>query len=297
MRFHRLAGSMLALVSVVTAAGGQQPEATGKRDLAETAKRLANPIADVWALFTQFSANFADGNASRTDPGIGGRMIFQPVLPVPLYGHGANRWNLITRPTIPVLFSEPIPTGPATLDHKGGLGDIQLPMVIAPPTGNVILGAGPAFLFPTATNHLFGRRQWGVGPAAVVGYRTRSTIVGAFGQYYFGTGWQGEPEPGERDASYMHLLYFAFVHLPNAWTVGFSPTITYDGRAGSGDKWNVPVGLSVAKTAWVGPLPIKFSLGVEYSVVSQDLYGDRGKFVLEVVPVIPALIRRPILGH
>jgi hypothetical protein len=36
---------------------------------------------------------------------------------------------------------------------------------------------------------------------------------------------------------------------------------------------------------------------MEYSVVSQDVYGDRAKLVLEVIPVIPALIRRPILGR
>ena len=53
----------------------------------------------------------------------------------------------------------------------------------------------------------------------------------------------------------------------------------------------------VAKTTRVGMLPIKFSLGGEYSVVSQDAYGERGKLVLEVTPVIPALIHRPILGH
>jgi hypothetical protein len=32
------------------------------------------------------------------------------------------------------------------------------------------------------------------------------------------------------------------------------------------------------------------------SVVSQHAYGDRAKIVLEVIPVIPRLIRRPLLG-
>jgi hypothetical protein len=36
-------------------------------------------------------------------------MKFQPILPVPLYGKEANRWNLITRPTLPVLFRQPVP--------------------------------------------------------------------------------------------------------------------------------------------------------------------------------------------
>jgi hypothetical protein len=223
-------------------------------------------------------------------------MIFQPVLPVPLYGEGANRWNFITRPTIPVLFSEPIPTGLDTFDDKGGLGDLQLPMVISPPTGNLLLGAGPAFLFPTATDDAFGRDQWGAGPALVVGYLTKAATFVAFGQYYLGIGSQGDREPGVRDASYLNLLYLMFVNLPDAWQFGFSPTITYDARATSDNKWNVPVGLMVSKTTLVGTLPVRFNFGVEYLVVSQDVYGERAKLVLEVIPVIPALISRPILG-
>ena len=99
------------------------------------------------------------------------------------------------------------------------------------------------------------------------------------------------------DASYMNLLYFLSVNLPNAWQFGFNPTINYDARAISGNRWNVPVGLMVAKTTLLGKLPVKFNFGLEYSVVSQDVYGDRAKLVLEVIPVIPALIRRPLFGR
>jgi hypothetical protein len=277
--------------------GEQEPKAVSESDLAETAKRLSNPISDVWALFSHFELTFADGDVNSGDSKVGADMIFQPILPLPLYGDGAKRWNFIMRPTIPVVFSQPVPTGLNTFDHKGGLGDIQLPTVIVPPTGNWLLGAGPAFLFPTSTDDAFGRRQWGVGPAAVVGYSTKAATVGVFGQYYFGIGSRGAREPGVRDASYGSLLYFVSVNLPNAWQFGFNPTITYDARASSGNRWNVPVGLMVAKTTLLGKLPVKFNFGVEYSVVSENAYGRRAALVLEVVPVIPNLIRRPILGR
>ncbi len=296
MQSHLGAASLLAFVSFAPVAGGQEPQAASESDLAETGRELSNPLSDVWALFTRFELTFADGDVNSGDSQVGGRMIFQPILPLPLYGKGANKWNLITRPTIPVLFSEPVPTSLDTFDHKGGLGDILLPTVIAPPTGNWILGAGPAFLFPTATDDVFGREQWGVGPAMVVGYRTEAATFGAFGQYYFGVGSTGDREPGVRDASYLNLLYFLSINLPNAWQFGFSPTITYDARASSGNQWNVPVGLTVSKTTLLGKLPVKFNFGLEYSVVSQDLYGDRARVVLEVIPVIPALIRGSILG-
>ena len=296
MRSYLGVASVLAFVSFAPVAGAQEPKAASGGDIAETGKKLSNPVSDVWALFARFELNFADGDVNLGDSEIGGAMIFQPILPVPLYGKGANKWNFITRPTIPVLFSVPVPTSFNTFDRKAGLGDIQLPTVIAPPTGNWILGAGPAFLFPTATDDAFGREQWGVGPTLVVGYRSEAATFGGLGQYYFGVGSTGDREPGVPDASYLNLLYFLSVNLPNAWQFGFNPTITYDARATSGNRWNVPVGTMVTKTTLLGKLPVKFNFGLEYSVVSEDLYGDRARLVLEVIPVIPAVIRRPILG-
>jgi hypothetical protein len=297
MRSFLGAASLLAFVSFATAASGQEPRGASESDVAETGRKLSNPLSDVWALFSRFEVSFADGDANSGDSRVGGAMLFQPILPVPLYGEGANRWNLITRPTLPVLFSQPVPTALNTFDRTGGLGDFQLPSVIAPPTGNWILGAGPAFLFPTATDDAFGRQQWGLGPALVVGYRSEAATFGAFGQYYFGVGSTSGRRPGVQDASYLNLLYFLSVNLPNAWQFGFNPTINYDARAIPGSRWNVPVGLMVAKTTLLGKLPVKFNFGLEYSVVSQDLYGDRAKLVLEVIPVIPALIRQPLFGR
>jgi hypothetical protein len=296
MRSYLGAASLLAFVSFAPVAGGQEPTGTAESNVAETGKRLSNPVSDVWALFTRFGLSFADGDVNSGDSRVGGSMIFQPILPVPLYGKGANRWNLITRPTLPVLFSQAVPTALNTFDHVGGLGDLLLPTVIAPPTGNWILGAGPAFLFPTSTDNAFGRQQWGVGPSLVVGYRTEAATFGAFGQYYFGIGSTGGREPGVGDASYMNLLYFLSVNLPDAWQFGFDPTITYDARATPGNRWNVPVGLLVTKTTLLGKLPVKFNIGLEYSVVSQNAYGQRAQLVLEVIPVIPALIHHPVLG-
>ena len=296
MRAGLGAASLLALLWFAPVASAQEPKGAAESDAAETGKKLSNPLGDVWALFSRFTVNFGDGDVNSGDSRVGGSMLFQPILPVPLYGNGANRWNLITRPTLPVLFSEPVPTALNRFDHNGGLGDLLLPMVIAPPTGKWILGAGPAFLFPTATDNAFGRQQWGVGPALVVGYSTQAATFGAFGQYYFGIGSTDGRRPGVQDASYMNLLYFLSVNLPNAWQFGFDPTITYDARATSGNKWNVPVGLTITKTTLLGKLPVKVSLGLEYSVVSENAYGQRSQLVLEVIPVIPALIHRSILG-
>jgi len=67
------------------------------------------------------------------------------------------------------------------------------------------------------------------------------------------------------------------------------------GGNSSGNKWNVPIGLTVAKTTKIGGVPVKFQFGVEYSVVSQDDFGQRAQVKLNVIPVIPALLRKPLL--
>jgi hypothetical protein len=299
-----LAQAAAALVLICAAvAPAQQPPANAtsggaahEGDAGEIGAKLSNPVSDVWALFTEFDLYFSDGDVNRDDPLVGGRMIFQPVLPIPLYGSKEKRWNLITRPIIPILFSQPIPTAFDAFDHEGGLADIQLPMLVAPPTGKWILGAGPSWLFPTSTEDAFGRQQWGVGPAAVVGYMTKKVVAGVFPQYYFGIGSRGDRDDDVRDASYLNLLYFLVLNLPDAWQVGMNPTINYDHRASSGNKWNVPLGLIAAKTTQFGKLPVKLQLGIEYSIVSQDDFGQRAQIKLNVIPVIPALVGNPIFG-
>jgi len=152
------------------------------------------------------------------------------------------------------------------------------------------------WLLPTSTREALGREQWAVGPTAVVGYKTKEMIAGVFPQYYFGFASRSDRNDDVKDVSSLSMLYFLFYNLPDAWQVGMNPTITYDHRAGSGDKWNVPLGLVVAKTTRFGRLPVKFQLGVEYSVVSEDSLGQRAQFKLNVIPVIPSLVQEPIFG-
>src|SRR5260370_23114053 len=172
-------------------------------------------------------------------------MIFQPVLPFPLYGQGRDQWKLITRPCLPLIFSQPVPKAFDDFTDLGGIGDIQLPLLVSPPTGNLLLGLGPTWLLPTATRKEFAREQWGAGPALVLGYKTKDWIGGVFPQYTWGIGgWNGKDKP---NASYLSLLYFLSYNLPDAWQVGFTPTINYVARATSGNRWNVPLGIFLLK--------------------------------------------------
>lgn len=50
-------------------------------------------------------------------------------------------------------------------------------------------------LLQTSTVEAFGRQQWAMGSADVLGYKTKKKkmILGVFSQYFFGIGSRGDP--------------------------------------------------------------------------------------------------------
>ncbi len=126
---------------------------------------------------------------------------------------------------------------------------------------NWILGFGPTFTIPSSTSKSLGRQQWAMGPAAVVGHKTPDYVLGVFPQYFWKLADRGDQKSTTPDASYMSLLYFGFINLPNAWQIGFNPSITYDRKATGGNKWNVPIGMGFSKTVRMGEMPVIPVLG------------------------------------
>ena len=275
------------------------PKAQSGGDMGEIGAKLSNPLGDVWALSTSFNMpQYYDGDVNINDPKRGATTLFQPILPIPIHGTGDGEWRVITRPIIPVIFSKPIPTGFNEFDHKSGIGDIQLPMTLNIPeryAGNFLLGGGPVGLFPSATDDDLSQDQWALGPAAVLGYKTKFLTTGVFPNYFWkvGSSGQGDDTPDINQGS---MLYFLTLNLPNAWQAGFNPTITYNHQADSGEKWNVPVGLFVGRTTKIGKVPVNIKVGVEYSVVSPDTWGQRAQLRIQITPVMPSLISNPIFG-
>ena len=266
-------------------------------DMAAVGKALANPLSDVWALFTEFDFSFSEGDVDKGNWRFGSTMAFQPVMPIKL----TENWKLITRPSIPVVWTADVPepdgSGGVDFDGKFGLGDIYLPLLASPNKspklfgGDIAVGVGPTWLFPTSTPDVLGAEKWGVGPAGILVWKNQKVTTGFFPQYW----WSFASRDSDRDpVSKGILLYFFFYNLPNAWQIGTNPNITYDHKASSGNKWNVPIGITVAKTTKIGNKPVKFQLGAEYSVVSQDDFGKRFMLKLNIIPVIAPLIKNPI---
>jgi hypothetical protein len=270
---------------------------SGQDDLGEIGRKLANPVSDVWALFTEFDLFFSDGDDNLGEPEVGGRMIFQPIIPFPLYGSGDKAWKLITRPNVPIVFSQPIATGFNDFKQVGGLGDIQLLTHFAPPAGNWLIGAGPCWLFPTSTNDALGRQQWGIGPSGVVGYKAKQFMAAVVPQYYFSIGSRRDRGNDVQDASYLNLLYFFPLgagrrladrnqpdhHLRPPGDVG-QPLERPDRADGREDDADRPP-----------PGEVRVRRGVLRR--EPEDFGQRFQFKLNIIPVIPSLVQKPILGE
>jgi hypothetical protein len=271
----------------------------GHGDMGEIGKKLANPLADLWALnFNSFIPGFFDGDVNQGDSELGATTIFQPIMPVPLYGEGKDEFRVILRPVVPLIWSTPIPKGFDDFDHKSGIGDIQLPFVFAVPAsiaGKWILGAGPVFEFPSATDDALGADQWSAGPAIAVGHKGKHLTSFLFLNYFWKIGSSGQ-DFDTPDTNKGTLVYSATYALKDGWQIGTNPTISYNDRASSGNKWNVPVGVFVGKTMIFGKVPVNIKLGVEYSVVSPDDFGQQAAIRLQVTPIIMGLIKKPIFG-
>jgi len=256
------------------------------KSLDEVNKELSNPISSIWALQLQentYWLNKPDRNVVN--------LQFQPVLPIAL----TDNWNLITRPVFQVMNSTPYVNESGHLHRVTGFGDtILATLVSASPklAGPWLLGAGPSFIFPTASNSRLGQNKWQIGPAGVFGYLGGKWLAGVFPQQWFSVG-----GPGPQTTSQMNVQYF-FVYLPgHGWGIGTSPNMLVNWYANKGGNMvTFPVGLSVSKVVKIGPLPVKFQVQGQYMPVHPDVFGQKWNLQFAMTPVIPKLIKGNLFG-
>jgi hypothetical protein len=177
-----------AVVSRATA------QTTDGKSLDEVNKELSNPISSIWALQLQENTYWLNKPQRNVV-----NLQFQPVLPLAL----TDNWNLITRPVFQVMNSTPYVNKSGNLHRVTGFGDTILATLISPSpklAGPWLIGAGPSFIFPTASNSRLGQNKWQIGPAGVFGYLGDKWLAGVFPQQWFSLG-----GPGSQTTSQMNI--------------------------------------------------------------------------------------------
>jgi hypothetical protein len=224
-------------------------EAAAETDAAaELAKKLQNPVAAL--ISVPFQNNFDFGYGSRD--AMRYTLNIQPVVPFSL----SDDWNLITRTIVPVVVQEAPYPG---LNDEAGLGDILQSLFLSPkePVGGWIVGAGPALLYPSATNDAIGAEKWAAGPTVVVLQQQDGWTYGALVNHI--ASFAGNENRFSLSATF--LQPFVSYTTKSYTTVGLNTEATYDWK---GEQWTVPINLFVSQMLKIGGQPISIALGGKY---------------------------------
>jgi len=232
-------------------------------DATALAKKLQNPIGNLYSIPFQSNTNFHYGPANGTQE----LLNIQPVIPL----HITPDWNIITRTILPVIWQpslQPAQTVPA------GLGPTTFSAFVSPsqPVHGWVWGVGPVVQLPTITSKTLGSNVWGGGPTGVVVYMTGPWVTGLLVNNVWSFG--GSSGRGGTKYDNFTMQPFANYNLAHGWYVGTSPLITANWLATGDHAWTLPLGAQAGRVIKIcGKLPVNFQLGA-YANVERGPYAS-----------------------
>jgi hypothetical protein len=236
------------------------PDAPGADDASELAKKLQNPIGDLYSFPFQNNTNFNTGPHKGTQD----ILNVQPVIPI----HINQDWNVITRTILPLVWQPsllPAQTVPF------GTGPTTFSAFLSPskPVNGWLWAIGPVFQIPTASNASLGSNVWGGGPTGALVYMKGPWVTGALANNV----WSFGGTPGLSGTRYNMFLVqpFANYNFGEGWYVGSAPIITANWLTSGNKAWTLPVGAQIGRVVKIGgKLPVNFLVGAYYNALRPE---------------------------
>ena len=240
----------------------------------EIAAKLNNPTAAIGTINTFIDFKTYDGNLPDASDQTATSFTFQPSLPKPL----GNGINLLMRPAIPIIFSQPVP-GVNGFESSGfQLGNISFDLALGKVTKKgILLMGGLVGGLPTATNEDI-RGQFTLGPEFAMGYISKKIIFGAL----VTQSWDLDDDP-LRKTNVLGGQYFYFVPIGKGRSIGASPSYSYNWKT---EELSLPLGIGYSAVTQFGKMPFKYGLQVMYSVASPDNFGQVWQIRIQLSPVV-----------
>jgi hypothetical protein len=130
-------------------------------------------------------------------------------------------------------------------------------------------GAGPVFLFPTATDDVLGTEKWGAGPTAVLLKQEHGWTYGALLNHIWSFAGEGDRD----DVDTTFLQPFLSYTTKKATTFTIQTETTYDWEH---EEWTVPIHALVSQLVKIGGQRVQFQIGPRYYADKPDNGPDWG---------------------
>jgi len=232
---------------------------SGEHDVGSLAVAAQNPIANMISLPFQNNTNFNAGPFNRVQD----ILNIQPVIPMTLNAD----WNLISRTIVP-LVSQP---NPIFDSNTNGIGDITQSLFLSPAhPGALIWGVGPVFTMPSASDPLLGTGKVLLGPTAVLLVTPKPWVIGVL----VNNQWSVGGDPNRASVNAFLAQPFVNYNMAGGWFLSYSPIITANWNAASGQKWTVPIGGGFGRVFKIDDQAYNASFQVYYNLIRPDNAAD-----------------------
>lgn len=252
----------------------------------ELAAKLSNPTSPVMTLGNHVDYVSFDGDIDGASDQSTMRYVFQTVFPFKLKDEKGNSNGVVFfRPTVPVLFNEPIPQASGGFsDQDFSLGDIGFDLSWGTTEkSGLIWGGGMIATMPTATKDTAGKDLWAAGPEVLIGTIGKWGTVGGLLSHQWDFAGSGDSDINSTSFAY----WYAFP-LGGGWQFAAGPNITYDHTKESNNALSLPVGLGIAKTQVLMGRPWKFQLQYWNYIERDDNYAAQHQLRISISPVVSA---------